>query len=229
MSESTQPNESVQTDVITEQRIKEILSIKHQYIDTRATVKIEYETGDRTKAEAVTVLKNILDSFLLDIRPLILSSQYSGVWNNHKITTIRLEEQIERTDTMLSKPTIGVPEEVIQINGFKQMIETPATFEREYQYVTQEFNSRKTNQGDIEAVRKALGAEPEHPDKGDGLFPSSSPSNYPQFGDIADTDKVDIAVMNFPTLDDGYGLATEILAELGIVTQTEEEKEPYQI
>lgn len=227
MSESP-PTESVESDVVTDKRIKEILDIKHKYIDTRASVKIDYETGQSSKAESVTILKGILDSFLLDLRPLILNSQYSGIWNNHTITTLHLEQNMKRTNTMLSKPTIGVPEEIVEIEGLQQMVRTPATIERQYRYVTEEFDSSGVSAKDIETVRKSLGVDVEHPDKGN---PNNTEplDNYPKFGDTADGDEVDVAVMNFATLDDGYGIATEVLAELGIVTQTEEEKEPYQI
>jgi len=227
MSESP-PTESVQSDAVTDKRIKEILDIKHKYIDTRASVKIDYETGQSSKAESVTILKGILDSFLLDLRPLILNSQYSGIWNNHTITTLHLEQNLKRENTMLSKPTIGVPEEIVEIEGLQQMVRTPATIERQYRYVTKEFDSNGVSARDMEAVREKLGVDVvEHPDRGN---PSSEPlDNYPKFGDIADADEVDVAVMSFNTLDDAYGIATEVLAQLGIVTQTEEEKEPHKI
>ncbi|CCC41970.1 hypothetical protein [Haloquadratum walsbyi] len=121
-------------NVVQKKRIKEILNLRHGYITARHEIRSSVRTGNLSNADGAELLKSRLDSFLLDIRPIILRSEHASLWTTDHIGTIELQQ---RRTTMGGRggPEVMVQGDEIDINGLGQLLKINATFDRKWRRV----------------------------------------------------------------------------------------------
>lgn len=121
-------------NVVQKKRIKEILNLRHGYITARHEIRSSVRTGNLSNADGAELLKSRLDSFLLDIRPIILRSEHASLWTTDHIGTIELQQ---RRTTMGGRggPEVMVTADEIDIHGLSQLLKINATFDRKWRRV----------------------------------------------------------------------------------------------
>jgi|APHM01.1.fsa_nt_gi hypothetical protein len=181
-------------NAVKRQRIKEILNYRSQYITTRADVEATRKTGKANNVEAVTELKAVLDSYLLDIRPVILQSQYEDVWYDKHIYNFTLTEHIEEKP-MLSKPAKILPRKQIEITGLVQLVKQDIVIAREWH------------------VHKDIA--PPTDKRGRAMDWEDSPFDRPsQTGDSLG--ERELSALPVDILDTGFKIANDVLLEIGL-------------
>ncbi|CCC41964.1 hypothetical protein [Haloquadratum walsbyi] len=176
------------------QRVKEILNYRSQYIKTRADVESARKSGEVGNVQAITQLKAVLDSFLLDIRPVILQSQHEDVWYDRHVYNITLDEHIEKEPT-LSKPAEILPRRQIEITGLVQLIQQDIVVAREWH----EYND----------IRK--------PTNRDGIAMEWEDSPFDRPSHTGDPlGETELSALPVDVLDSGFKIANDVLLEIGL-------------
>ena len=121
-------------DVVQTKRIKEILNLRHDYITARHEVRSSVRTADLSNADGAELLKSYLDSFLLDIRPIILQSEHADLWHTEHIATVELQQHRTTTGGH-SGASVMVPADEIDIHGLGQLLKLNATFQRKWRRI----------------------------------------------------------------------------------------------
>jgi hypothetical protein len=116
------------------QRIKEILNLRNEYITARNEVRSAVRTADLDQADGAELLKATLDSFLLDVRPIILQSDHADLWTNQFIATVELQSR-KTTTGGHSGTTVAIPDDEIDIHGLQQLVKLNAAFDRKWRKV----------------------------------------------------------------------------------------------
>lgn len=119
-------------DAVKRQRIKEILKYRSEYIKTRADIEANRKTGELENVYAMSQLKAVLDSFLLDIRPVILQSRFEDVWFDERVYELTIEERKQTDMGMLSQSGRVLPRIEIDITGLVQVVNQEVVFTREW-------------------------------------------------------------------------------------------------
>jgi len=119
-------------DAVKRQRIKEILKYRSDYIKTRADIEANRKTGELKNVYAMSQLKAVLDSFLLDIRPVILQSQFDDVWFSEPVYELTIQEQKQTDMGMLSQSGRILPRIEINIEGLVEVVNQEVVFTRQW-------------------------------------------------------------------------------------------------
>jgi hypothetical protein len=119
-------------DAVKRQRIKEILKYRSDYIKTRADIEANRKTGELKNVYAMSQLKAVLDSFLLDIRPVILQSQFDDVWFSEPVYELTIQEQKQTDMGMLSQSGRVLPRIEINIEGLVEVVNQEVVFTRQW-------------------------------------------------------------------------------------------------
>jgi len=119
-------------DAVKRQRIKEILKYRSEYIKTRADIEANRKTGELENVYAMSQLKAVLDSFLLDIRPVILQSGFEDVWFDERVYELTIEERKQTDMGMLSQSGRVLPRIEIDITGLVEVVNQEVVFTRQW-------------------------------------------------------------------------------------------------
>lgn len=121
------------SEAVERTRIKQILEHRANYINTRSEARTLEETGRMRHRSAVESIKSKLDSFLLDIRPVVLDSEHADVWHSAHVATVELPEHTtRRTNTPPPHTDCIIPEERIEIHGLSDLLALDVTRKRQY-------------------------------------------------------------------------------------------------
>uniref|UniRef100_A0A445PPI1 Uncharacterized protein R5 n=1 Tax=viral metagenome TaxID=1070528 RepID=A0A445PPI1_9ZZZZ len=140
-ADSTSLSLSDSDDLVQKKRIKEILNLRHSYITARHEMQSSVRTGKLSNADGAELLKSRLDSFLLDIRPIILQSEHSNLWTTDHIGTIELQQRRTTTGGHCGAEVMVTADE-IDINGLSQLLKINATFDRKWRRVHKHHGDR---------------------------------------------------------------------------------------
>jgi hypothetical protein len=119
-------------DAVKRQRIKEILKYRSEYIKTRADIEANRKTGELENVYAMSQLKAVLDSFLLDIRPVILQSRFEDVWFDERVYELTIEERKQTDMGMISQSGRVLPRIEINIEGLVEVVNQEVVFTRQW-------------------------------------------------------------------------------------------------
>ena len=182
-------------DAVKRQRIKEILKYRSDYIKTRADIEANRKTGELENVYAMSQLKAVLDSFLLDVRPVILQSQFSDVWFDEPVYELTIQEQKQTDMGMLSQSGRVLPRIEIEIEGLVEVVNQEVVFTRQWH-----------KYDEVEPPTNEYGRVL---DWEDTPFDRPDPTGEPLGETEVTTIPIDI-------LDTGFKIANDVLLEIGL-------------
>ena len=182
-------------DAVKRQRIKEILKYRSEYIKTRADIEANRKTGELENVYAMSQLKAVLDSFLLDIRPVILQSRFEDVWFDERVYELTIEEQKKTDMGMISKSGRVLPRIEINITGLVQVVNQEVVFTREW-HEYDEVEPPTDSHGHIMHWDEAPWDRPD---------PTGEPLG-----------EKEVTTIPIDVLDTGFKIANDVLLEIGL-------------
>ena len=182
-------------DAVKRQRIKEILKYRSDYIKTRADIEANRKTGELENVYAMSQLKAVLDSFLLDVRPVILQSQFSDVWFDEHVYSLTIQEQKQTDMGMLSQSGRVLPRIEIEIEGLVEVVNQEVVFTRQWH--------------EYDEVEPPTDAHGHTMPWEDTPFDRPDPTGEPLGEKQVSTIPIDV-------LDTGFKIANDVLLEIGL-------------
>ena len=182
-------------DAVKRQRIKEILKYRSEYIKTRADTEANRKTGELENVYAISQLKAVLDSFLLDIRHIILQSQFDDVWFSEPVYELTIEEQKQTDMGMLSQSGRVLPRIEIEIEGLVEVVNQEVVFTRQWH--------------EYDEVEPPVNEHGRVLDWEDTPWDRPDPTGKPLGEKEVSTIPIDV-------LDTGFKIANDVLLEIGL-------------
>lgn len=162
-------------DTIESTRIKEILDLRSDYVIKRSEVRQSIRTGSIDNASGAEILKAVLDSFLLDIRTVILQSEYASVWTDEQIATIELPQRKEEAPGHGSQPSKIITADEIPLSGLSDLLKVNATIDRQWRRLVTHYGRFDDTAGEV------LTDEPVHTDV---VSPSTFDAGFMRANDV---------------------------------------------
>jgi hypothetical protein len=156
-------------------RIKEILDLRSDYVIKRSEVRQSIRTGSIDNASGAEILKAVLDSFLLDIRTVILQSEYASVWTNEQIATIELPQRKSEAAGHGSQPSKIITADEIPLSGLSDLLKVNATVDRQWRRLVTHYGRFDDTAGEV------LVDEPVHTDV---VSPSTFDAGFMRANDV---------------------------------------------